>query len=97
MLPALGQAALPGAPDAQSRSEGAGRPMAGVQSPRHLGREFPASWRLDPTSEQAENSSKLERSHPLGLSGAAPRPQIGSRCWKLGWIEGYVRRGQLIR
>src|SRR6516225_11613447 len=42
-------------------------------------------------SEQAENSSKLERSHPLGLSGAAPRPQIGSRCWKLGWIEGYVR------
>src|SRR6516162_334551 len=35
MLPALGQAALPGAPDAQSRSEGAGRPIAGVQSPRH--------------------------------------------------------------
>ena len=27
---------------------------------------------------------KVERSHPLGLSGAAPRPQIGSQCWKLG-------------
>src|SRR5262245_16391348 len=39
-------------------------------------------------SEQAENSSKLERPHPPGLSGAAPRPQIvGSLCRKLGWIE----------
>src|SRR6516162_9473397 len=39
-------------------------------------------------SEQAENSSKLERPHPPVLSGTAPRPQIvGSQCRKLGWIE----------
>src|SRR5262249_41282050 len=39
-------------------------------------------------SEQAESSSKLVRPHPLGLFGAAPRPQIvGPQCRKLGWVE----------
>src|SRR6516162_6750427 len=73
---------------------------------RHVNNTKDALWchdtrttppRTASASEQAENSSKLERSHPLGLSGAAPRPQIRSQCWKLGWIEGHVRRGQLIR